>query len=82
MFWNCKVCLEKDKRIVDLKSQIAHLQELVKQYTNTAYPKAVEIEANQILSGANTFVESLGHEEQKQLSAVERQAIELLTGNY
>lgn len=80
--FNCKVCLEKDKRLQDANTQIVYLQRLVDHLTNRTYPKAVDLEADKILNGANTFVSDMDKEEVKELNAVEQQAYKMLTGQY
>lgn len=80
--FSCKVCKEKDNRIADLKEQIARLNKTLSDMTNPTYPRAVDAEADLLLNGANTFAKHMGKEDQEKLSAVEKQAIELLTGSY
>ena len=82
MFGPCKVCQEKDKRVEDLKAQIKDLQDRLSKIMNPIYPQAIEIEADTMLNGANTFAKAVTKDEERKLSAVEEEAIKLLTGTY
>lgn len=85
MFFKCKVCEEKDRRIADLKEMLEKQTSLVNSLTNPTYNNAVTSELNTILDGASrTAVEIpvVTEERKREMSAVERQAIEMLTGLY
>lgn len=49
MFGKCKVCLEKDQRIEDLKREILYLRELANPKLNVHIP-AISAEADKITS--------------------------------
>lgn len=57
MFFKCKVCDEKDKRIQDLKVEIQFLQKVVSGYTLPAHSNDVAREADAILSGTQDQLE-------------------------
>lgn len=81
-FWKCAVCAEKDSRIADLKEQLAHQNAMLKAQVSPQYASAVTIEANRALEGGGTEQIDVSEDQKKHFSAVERQAIEILTGNY
>lgn len=82
MFFKCRVCEEKDKRIADLKAQLLQQTNLLQSVISPQYSKAVELEANRALEGLGTPQVDLNEDQKEQISAVERQALELLTGQY
>lgn len=83
MFGKCKICLEKDVRISELKEQISFLRSI-------AYPKPysplVTLEANRILDGANSEILEVDTSDNKDLQKeFEQAALEhdlILSGNY
>lgn len=78
--FKCKVCVEKDNRITDLKDVITTLQSQVSELIASHYPKYT----NTISSNLNSALEGTGlsKEELEAKSLIEQQALALLTGNY
>jgi hypothetical protein len=86
--FKCKVCLEKDKRIADLKSQIDFYKTMLRPGENLS---AVHLEANKILEGANEPIYDMPVIEIEQSDSkdvrTERRVIEqefntIISGNY
>lgn len=90
MFGKCKVCAEKDKTIEYLQHLLDRQQTLVSAIViPNQYQPALTVEANQMLDGAstNTFnfksmTLSPDPKAPEQPTAVEQQAIEMLSGVY
>lgn len=78
MFWKCKICVEKDKQISDLKDQIQFLRKLsVPSITQDMQ----NLEMNKILDGAALPVIDMQQESPEDIAA-DREATRILTGNY
>lgn len=87
MFGPCKVCLEKDKRILDLKEEITHLRAVLNPPPRI---NKYEMEQDYILDGANEpqrdlptpiSEEDRKQQEEKQL-AIQREYDAILSGSY
>ena len=81
MFFKCKVCLEKDKRLKDAQNEIQFLRSLLRS------PEllASDIEMNKMLEGANSQIIDIrvpSEDENKENLTIEREAVQILTGNY
>lgn len=75
--FQCKCCLEKDKRISDLKEQLVHQNSLVKSVIVPNYgTDKVNQEMQYALAGEGAPKNT------ENLSEVEQQAIAMLTGSY
>lgn len=80
MFGPCKICLEKDKRIEDLKADNARLWALSNPNRLTVTVPSIHQEADRIMSG--------GHDSQSvpeadpETQAIIDEANRILSGNY
>ena len=82
--FKCKVCLEKDKRIIDLKAQNHELMSMVKKLTLPAQFATSNIEANAIMDGTQDqlmVVEDNSESEAERLE-IAREAHAMLTASY
>lgn len=82
-FFRCLVCAEKDQRIEDLKNMLDVQTELLRQALkkeDSYYSKAVTLQANRALDGANT--ETFDLSDNEELMLAEKQAIAMLNGTY
>lgn len=90
--FQCKVCLEKDKRIADLQKQLSDyrqifeeqiqgLRQLVFTPPNPGSLPTVQVEADRLLSG-NPETPTLTPENLTQLLQLDAEAQALLTGTY
>ena len=79
MFGPCKVCLEKDARIADLKTYIKSLEKLVlfPNSSKTEIPE-VHVEADRVMSASDL----ISDEQRRQILESENEANSLLTGTY
>lgn len=74
----CAVCAEKDKRIEDLKAQIASLSQMLQPQRLSKQAEKVDLEANVLLNGVNEQVQV-----SEELSPeVLREREQLLSGTY
>lgn len=84
MFGPCKVCAEKDKRVVSLENEIAFLRTLVRPTINNDKLSVVEYEADGVVGGATDQIEIQTYQhasaEEDEAILAERNAI--LSGNY
>lgn len=81
--FKCKVCLEKDKRISDLKEMLNHQNKTLTGMISPTYGQALTKEVNLALDGAGTEqLEMPSPEELKEISEIELQQIQMLSGNY
>lgn len=93
MFGKCKVCVEKDKRISNLESEIVFLRTLIRpdRPKHTLENEAQSVEADAVLGGhstqiiideksqyVNSYLPRLSKEDEA--AAIEREA--LLNGSY
>lgn len=84
MFGKCKVCEEKDKRIEDLKAEIAHFRTIQNPPPRQAVLR-YEMEADNLLTGGNseTLKSPIDLEaEAKELARLQAEQDRILTGNY
>lgn len=75
--FKCKVCIEKDSRIKDLKENIQFLQNEISPRQQIPL---INLEANNILNGAG--LEEPSPEEIEQLKREKEERDALLSGNY
>lgn len=83
MFFKCKVCEEKDKRISELKDNIKYLQNML----NPQASNMVNVEANKMLDGSSLPVvevelSSSSEDKIKEDEKILREANAILTGEY
>jgi hypothetical protein len=79
--FSCKRCLEKDKRIEDLKQDITFLRSML----SPNFSNALNLEANKILEGAGLPIIEMSEPSEpktKENVSLQREAISILTGNY
>lgn len=84
MFGKCKVCEEKDKRILDLKEEIGNLRLTLNPPPRVATLR-YELEQDNILNGANgeTITSPVDIEaEAKENLRLQSEQDAILTGNY
>lgn len=84
MFGKCLVCIEKDKRILDLKEEISNLRSILNPPPRVAVHK-FELEQDNLLSGGNTetIMTPVDIEaEVKENLRLQKEQDSLLTGNY
>jgi hypothetical protein len=80
--FKCRVCEEKDRRIVDLKSQLDDLRRLVLPPNHSAgFIHPISVEADAILSGQQEPI-TLSPEQEKEFDELQREADAILAGNY
>jgi len=72
----CPICIEKEKRIEDLLTQIEMLRSLALP-RNSATPTYVALEADEILSGSDETMHISAEQE-----AIDREAAALFSGSY
>lgn len=72
--FSCKACVEKDKRIGDLKDEITHLRQMVHPSATPVSVQVMQREVDSILSGEPVMVEHY--------NSVDNEASALLTGMY
>ena len=77
--FQCKICLEKNKRIEDLKEQIELLKKLAFPNNNNA--NAINVEANSIMHGSNDIIDLTPEELARQQDIIQEQNA-LLYGTY
>jgi hypothetical protein len=82
-FWACKICVEKEKLIHSLKSEIAHLRDLTRpeRVDNISYP-AVDYERDVITSVKEDQSQELPPLSKEELEDVQSEAIRILTATY
>lgn len=80
LFGVCKVCVEKDKQILSLKEEIAHLRDLTRParvdnitYAKEDYERDVAMSVKEDQSSINTTQE---------LEDAHAEAVRILTANY
>lgn len=89
-FWflkpkTCLVCAEKEKRISDLKEQMHKQFSITEKVIAPTHQYAIRDQASLALEGAGHSVEpiiEIPEETKKHLSAVNSQALQMLTGRY
>jgi hypothetical protein len=83
MFGACKCCLEKDTRIADLKSEIAFLRSLAAPTRSNGSLSLLNLEQDAVLSGHQEQIHiSMTPEEMEAQDAIDREASNVLSGNY
>lgn len=83
MFGACKVCVEKDRRIADLKEEIRYHRSLFKSPDTS--PAAIEL--NTVLDGASNQTEALPvvnvpDNDVDERAEAEREFDRVISGNY
>lgn len=73
--FSCKTCVEKDKRIADLKDQVTHLRQLVSPPVTPAQVEVVQREVDSILSGEPVLIEQMPN-------SADAEMANILTGMY
>lgn len=84
MWFKCAVCAEKDKRVSDLHSEIAHLRKLLRPDVDQSALTLNSLEADGILSGQQHIIE-IPDEVKIKLKEQEEEASEasrILAGTY
>ena len=81
MMFKCKVCVEKDKRISELKDQILHLRSLVYPINDAIGPTLVE-EFPLDKSAKADPVEEFQQQQLKEIEEVLQERDKLLSGQY
>ena len=81
MLFQCRVCLERDKRINDLRDEISTLRKLVLSERTQAVPSEVEQEADNVISGSPEIAPPT-NSEQRELEIIQSEAQKLLSGTY
>lgn len=82
--FQCKICLEKDKRILDLKDEISHIRNVLNPVRPTQSLR-YELEQDNLLSGANTETVKAPIDVESELQEnlrLQKEQDSLLTGNY
>lgn len=79
MFGKCKVCEEKDRRIVELKEQIAHLRLLVYPVNDALAPVTDDVIPQE---AQDKEIESFKEQQSEELDKVMRERDQLLSGQY
>jgi hypothetical protein len=79
--FSCRVCVEKEKRIDELKSQVEMLRSLVSPAVPSRSVPLVHVESDAILSARDEPV-LLNKDQTKELDRIESEATKILTGNY
>lgn len=74
----CQVCSEKDRRIADLTALLQAQTDLVKWVISPSYAQVVNHQAMIAIDGSNEPIVI----DTTKLSAVETQAMQMLTGDY
>jgi hypothetical protein len=60
MLFKCRVCSEKDTRILDLKEQIAYLKSQLNSPNDPEHPPQISLEADGVLSGQQHIIDISG----------------------
>lgn len=82
--FKCKVCEEKDKRILDLKEEISHIRNILNPPVRQTLVRA-ELEMDNLLSGGNTETVKTSADilsEANELARLQKEQDLILTGNY
>lgn len=77
--FECRLCLEKDNRIQDLKEQIMDLRALSFPQMGAGHPTVVALEADAILSASDEMIPLVSQDEADELG---RERDRILSGNY
>lgn len=80
--FKCKSCPEKDKRIIDLKGEIAYLRTMFIAENSQENIPHTEGEADSAISGAEESVKQEDEEALEKAEALIREKDLLLSGNY
>lgn len=80
MFFRCRVCEEKNKRLADLQSQLDTLRELLLPRGTEELPR-IALEADAVLTPSNDSP-ILSDDEYQSMEQVQSEATRLFAGNY
>lgn len=81
MFGRCKVCQEKDLRIVELQAQVDLLRALVAPPASASRIPILQAESDAILSGRDEAITPTA-EQQRELERIESEANRIFSGTY
>jgi len=81
-FFKCKVCEEKDRRIAELKDQIAHLRLLVYPVNDALAPTSDDVVPVQTELATDKDIEKFKEQQLLELDTVLRERDQLLSGQY
>jgi len=81
MFGPCKICIEKEKRIEELKEEVEFLRAMLLPNSNG---KIVNLEANNILSGSQAMIDipEYGNDKIREQEEINREAERIMNGTY
>ena len=81
MFGPCKICIEKEKRIAELKEEVEFLRAMLLPNSNG---KIVNLEANNILSGSQAMIDipEYGNDKIREQEEINREAERIMNGTY
>lgn len=80
--FQCKACAAKDNHIASLDKRLDKAHDLFEKVVAPTYAPAIARQADMLMGGAGGEVEPEQVEVKKEMTAVERQALQLLTGTY
>ncbi len=82
--FSCKACACKSEHIADLKAQLTAQTQLVRDLVAPRHQQSpnLMLEANNMLDGAASEQIEVTPERKQELSAIEKQAADMLSGLY